>query len=93
MNSLSKLWLMIHKGKSKILKVDSMNKPPNKQEGEAREEVVDKLGGTDADIKVWIRKSFLKASHSVEKGLRIPELPRNTSTKTRNFDSLVKSVV
>ena len=56
----------IHKGKSKILKVDATSTSPIMLEGEALEgvdsfvylgSVVDKQGGTDADVKIRIGKA------------------------------------
>lgn len=61
------LGLIIHKGKSKILKVNNNNTAPIRLEGEALEKVesftylgsvVDKWGGTEADVKVRIGKAM-----------------------------------
>ncbi|KAJ8342709.1 hypothetical protein SKAU_G00326370 [Synaphobranchus kaupii] len=58
-----RLGLNVHKGKSKVLKVNTDNVTPITLEGDVLEEVesftylgsiVDKLGGTDADVKVRI---------------------------------------
>jgi hypothetical protein len=62
----------IHRGKSKVLKVNAASTTPIKLEGEALEEVesftylgsiVDKQGGTNADVKTRIgtaRAAFLQ---------------------------------
>ena len=93
------LGLTIHKGKSKILKVNNNNTTPIRLEGEALEEVesstylgsvVDKLGGTDADVKVRIGKARA-AFHQLQKVWGSSELPRNT--KIRIFNSMVKPVL
>ena len=68
-------------------------------EGEALEEVesftylgsvVDKLGGTDADVKVRIGKARA-AFHQLKKVSGSSELPRNT--KIRIFNSMVKPII
>ena len=93
------LGLTIHKGKSKILKVNNNHTTPIMLEGEALEEVesfaylgsvVDKLGGTDADMKVRIRKAKA-AFHQLKKVSGFSELPRNT--KIRIFNSMLKPVL
>ena len=92
------LGLTMHKGKSKILKVNN-NTTPIRLEGEALEEVesstylgsvVDKLGGTDADVKVQIGKARA-AFHQLQKVWGSSELPRNT--KIRIFNSMAKPVL
>ena len=89
----------IHKGKSKILKVNINNTTPIRLEGEALEEVesftylgsvVNKLGGTDADVKVRIVKARA-AFHQLKKVWGSSELPRNT--QIRIFNSMVKPVL
>ena len=61
-----RLGLNIHRGKSKILKKNSASTAPILLEDVALEEVesftylgsiVDKKGGTDADVRVWIGKA------------------------------------
>lgn len=93
------LGLIIHKGKSKILKVNNNNTAPIRLEGEALEEVesftylgsvVDKLGGTDADVKVPIGKARA-AFHQLKNFWGSSELPRNI--KIRIFNSMVKPVL
>lgn len=83
------LGLIIHKGKSKIFKVTS----------EALEEVesftylgsiVEKLGGKDADVKVWIGEARA-AFHQLKKVWESVELLMNT--KIRIFNSMVKPVL
>ena len=93
------LGLTIHKGKTKILKVNNNNTTPVTLAGEALEEVesftylgsvVDKLGGTDADVKVRIGKARA-AFHQLRNVWKSSELPRNT--KIRIFNSMVKPVL
>ena len=91
--------LSIHKGKTKVLKVNDKSNNPVKLENEAIEEVeaftylgsvVDKLGGTDADIKTRISKArgaFIQLN-KVWKSREIGQ-----QTKIRIFNSNVKSVL
>lgn len=91
--------LNIHKGKTKILKVNDNCNEPVKLEQEPIEEVetftylgsiVDKLGGTDADIKKRISKA--RAVFIQLKNIwKSKEIGRNT--KLRLFNSNVKSVL
>jgi len=90
--------LIVHKGKSKILKVNN-NTAPIRLEGEALEEVesftylgsvVVKWGGTDKDVKVRIGKARA-AFHQLKKVWGSFELPRNT--KIRIFNSMIKPVL
>ena len=62
----AKLGLNIHRGKSKVLKVNACSTMPIILEGRALEEietftylgsVVDKQGGTDEDVKIRINKA------------------------------------
>ena len=62
----ARMGINIHKGKSKVLKVNATIISPIMLEGEAVEEfesfvyldsVVDKQGGTDADVKIRIGKA------------------------------------
>ncbi|KAK3786059.1 hypothetical protein RRG08_058122 [Elysia crispata] len=66
MENSRRLGLNIHRGKSKILKINSASTAPILLEDVALEEVesftylgsiVDKKGGTDADVRVWIGKA------------------------------------
>ena len=91
--------LTIHKGKSKILKVNNNNTTPIMLEGEALEEVegftylgnlVGKLRVTDADVKVQIGEARA-AFHHLKKVWGFSELPRNT--KIRIFNSITKPVL
>lgn len=61
-----KVGLYIHRGKTKILKVNPTSKEPVRLDGKALEEMesftylgsmVDKHGGTDADVKTRISKA------------------------------------
>ncbi|XP_073714068.1 uncharacterized protein [Misgurnus anguillicaudatus] len=91
--------LNINKHKTKILKVNNIKNDPVLLDGEALEEVeaftylgsvIDKQGGTDADVKARIRKAraaFLQLRNiwsSKELGLR---------TKVRLFNTNVKTVL
>ena len=62
----ARLGLNVHRGKSKILKANTANTTPIMLEDEALEEVesftyfgsmVDKQGGTDADVRIKIGKA------------------------------------
>ena len=95
----AKLGLSIHRGKSKVLKVNDASATPIKLEGVALEEVesftylgsiVDKQGGTDADVKIRIgkaRAAFLQLKNIWTSS----ELSANT--KIRLFNTIVKSVL
>ena len=95
----TRLGLTIHRGKSKVLKINTANSTPITLEGEALEEVesftylgsiVDKLGGTDADVKVRIGKART-AFHQLKNVWGSSDLPLNT--KIRIFNSMVKPVL
>lgn len=75
----SKIGLNIHKGKTKLLKMNSNFERPVVVNNEALEEVdsfrylgsiVDKLGGTDEDVRIRIK-------------LKLGELPKSVITKSR----------
>ena len=95
----TRLGLTIHRGKSKVLKINTDSITPITLEGEALEEVesftylgsvVDKLGGTDADVKVRIGKARA-AFHQLKNVWGSSDLPLNT--KIRIFNSMVKPVL
>ena len=95
----TRLGLTIHRGKSKVLKIKTDSVTPITLEGEALEEVesftylgsvVDKLGGTDADVKVRIGKARA-AFHQLKNVWGSSDLPLNT--KIRIFNSMVKPVL
>ena len=93
------LGLSIHKGKTKVLKVNSNSNEPIQLDEEPIEEVesfaylgsiVDKVGGTDADIKARIgkaRAAFIQLNNI----WKSKEIGRNT--KLRIFNSNVKAVL
>ena len=95
----SRLGLNIHRGKSKVLKVNATSTSPITLEGEALEEVdsftylgsiVDMQGGTDADVKTRINKArvaFLQLKNIW--GSR----DLSVNTKIRIFNTNVKSVL
>ena len=94
-----KLGLKIHNEKSKLLKVNSTSTHPISIETKTLEEVdsftylgsiVDKQGGTDADIKIRIRKARIAFQQ-----LKNIWTSRNLSykTKIRIFNTNVKSVL
>ena len=94
-----KLGLKIHNEKSKLLKVNSTSTHPISIKTKALEEVdsftylgsiVDKQGGTDADIKIRIRKARIAFQQ-----LKNIWTSRNLSykTKIRIFNTNVKSVL
>ena len=94
-----KLGLKIHNGKSKLLKVNSTSTHPISIETKALEEVdsftylgsiVDKQGGTDADIKIRIRKARI-AFQQLKNIWSSRKLSYNT--KIRIFNTNVKSVL
>lgn len=91
--------LDIHRGKSKVLKVNAVTDTPIRLEGEALEEVesftylgsiVDKNSGTDADVKARIGKARA-AFHQLNNVWRSSDL--GTSTKIRIFNTIVKPVL
>ena len=95
----ARLGLNIHRGKSKVMRVNSANTAPIMLEGEALEEVeeftylgsiVNKQGGTDADVRVRIGKArvaYLQLKNIWSaKDLAI-------TTKIKIFNSNVKSVL
>ena len=95
----ARLGLSIHRGKSKILRVNAADTSPINLEGEALEEVeeftylgsiVDKQGGTDADVRVRTGKArgaFIQLKNIwSSRDLAI-------TTKIRIFNTNVKSVL
>jgi hypothetical protein len=91
--------LNIHRGKSKVRKVNAASTTPIKLDGEALEEVesftyigsiVDKQGETDADVKIRVSKA--RAAF-----LQLKEVWTSrylsTNTKFRLFNSNVKAVL
>ena len=95
----ARLGLNIHRGKSKVMRVNSANAAPIILEGEALEEIeeftylgsiVNKQGGTDADVRVRIGKArvaYLQLKNIWSaKDLAI-------TTKIKIFNSNVKSVL
>ena len=91
--------LNIHKGKSKILKVNATNTSPIMIEGEALEEVdsfvylgsvVDKQGGTDADVKIRIGKA--RAAFQQLKNVWVSN-NLGSKLKVRIFNAMVKPVL
>ena len=95
----ARLGLNIHRGKSKVLRVNSASTEPITLEGEALEEVdeftylgsvVNKQGGTDADVKVRIGKA--RVAYLQLKNIWSAKY-LTTQTKIRIFNSNVKSVL
>ena len=93
------LGLNIHRGKSKVLKVNAANTTPIRLENEALEEVenftylgstVDKQGGTDADIQTRIGKART-AFHQLKNVWGSTDL--TTNIKIRIFNTIVKPVL
>ena len=91
--------LNIHKGKSKILKVNATSTSPIMLEGEALEEVesfvylgsmVDKQGGTDADVKIRIGKA--RAAFQQLKNVWVSN-NLGSKLKVRIFNTMVKPVL
>ena len=94
-----KVGLNVHKGKTKVLKVNDNSNTPIQLDQEAIEEinsfvylgsVVDKLGGTDEDVKTRIKKArvaFIQLNN-IWKSREIGQ-----QTKIRIFNSNVKSVL
>ena len=95
----AKLGLNIHRGKSKVLKVNAGSTMPIMLEGRALEEietftylgsVVDKQGGTDEDVKIRINKA--RTAFMLLKNVwTAREL--SIKTKIRLFNTNVKSVL
>jgi hypothetical protein len=94
-----KIALNIHRGKSKVLKGNAASTTPIKLEDEALEEVesftylgsiVDKQGGTDADVKIRVGKA--KAAFRQLKEVWTSRY-LSTNTTIRLFNSNVKSVL
>lgn len=97
-NSL-RIGLNIHKGKTKVLKVDAADTAPIKLEDEALEEVesftylgsiFDKQGGTDADVRVRIGKART-AFQQWKKGWNSSAL--TIHTKIKLFNTIVKPIL
>ena len=93
----ARLGLNIHRGKSKILKVNAANTTPIRLEGEALEKVesftylgsiTDKQGGTDTDIRTHIGKARV-AFHQLKNVWGSTDLTINI--KIRIFNTIVKS--
>lgn len=91
--------LNIHKGKSKVLKVNAAGTSPIILQGEALEEVeeftylgsiVNKQGGTDADVRARIGKASV-AFHQLKNIWASRDLA--ITTKIRVFNTNVKSVL
>ncbi|KAK3759533.1 hypothetical protein RRG08_045818 [Elysia crispata] len=94
-----RLGLNIHRGKSKILKINSASTAPILLEDVALEEVesftylgsiVDKKGGTDADVRVRIGKARA-AFKQLKNVWKASKLTKNT--KLRLFNTTVKPVL
>ena len=95
----AKLGLNIHKGKSKVLKVNTISTTPVVLEGSPLEEVesftylgsiVDKQGGTDADVRIRIHKA--RTAFILLKDIWTAR-DLSTNTKIRLFNTNVKSVL
>ena len=95
----AKLGLNIHKGKSKVLKVNTIGTTPVVLEGSPLEEVesftylgsiVDKQGGTDADVRIRIHKA--RTAFILLKDIWTAR-DLSTNTKIRLFNTNVKSVL
>jgi hypothetical protein len=95
----SRLGLNIHKGKSRVLKVNATNTSPITLEGEALEQVdsftylgsiLDTQGGTEADVKARINKARV-AFMQLKNIWSSRDLSINT--KIRLFNTNVKSVL
>ena len=96
---MARLGLNIHRGKSKVLKVNAASTTPILLDREALEEVenftylgsiVDKQGGTDADVKIRIgkaRAAFLQLKNVWASS------DLSFSTKIRLFNTIVKPVL
>ena len=95
----AKLGLNIHRGKSKVLKVNAGSTTPIMLEGRALDEIetftylgsiVDKLGGTDADVKIRISKA--RIAFMLLKNIWTAR-DLSIQTKIRLFNTNVKSVL
>ena len=95
----ARLGIKIHKGKNKVLKVNTVKDTPIAQEGEALDKVegftylgsiVDNTGGTIADVKARIGKA--KAAFQRLKNVWRSSL-FGTSTKIRIFNTILKPVL
>ena len=95
----ARLGLKIHRGKSKVLKVNMVTDTPIMLEGEALGEVetftylgsiVDNTGGTEADVRARIGKA--RAAFQQLKNVWRSSL-LGTSTKIRIFNTIVKPVL
>ena len=94
----ARIGLNIHRGKSKVLKVNTTNTTPIMLEEEALEEVesfiylgsiVDKQGGTDADVKIRVGKA--RAAFQQLKNVWVSKHLKN-KLKIRTFNTMVKPV-
>lgn len=95
----ARLGLNINRGKSKVFKTNTTNETPITVQGEALEEVdsftylgsiLDKHGGTDADIRTRIGKART-AFHQLKNIWGSSEI--SATTKIRLFNTLVKPVL
>ena len=95
----ARIGLNIHKGKSKVLKVNATNAAPIMLEDEAIEEVdsfiylgstVDKQGGTDADVKRRVGNA--RAAFQQLKNVWVSKHLSN-KLKIRTFNTMVKPVL
>ena len=95
----AKLGLKIHKGKSKLLKMNTTSSTQITIQSDSLEEVdsftylgsiVDKQGGTDADVKIRISKART-AYHQLKNIWASRDISNNT--KLRIFNTNVKSVL
>ena len=95
----ARICLNIHKGKSKVLKVNATNATPIMLEDEAIEEVdsfiylgstVDKQGGTDADVKRRVGNA--RAAFQQLKNVWVSKHLSN-NLKIRTFNTMVKPVL
>ena len=91
--------LKINKGKSKVMRINTINENPTTVEGERLEEVdsftylgsvVDKQGGTDVDVAAGIGKA--RVAFNMLKDIWTSKEIR-TQTKLRIFNTNVKSVL
>ena len=95
----ARIGLNIHKGKSKVLKVNATSTAPIMLEEEALEEVesfvylgsiVDKQGGTDADVKTRVGKA--RTAFQQLRNVWVSRHLRN-NLKIRIFNTMVKPVL
>lgn len=95
----SRLGLTIHKGKSKVLRVNEVNEMPIILEGEELEEVekftylgsvIDKQGGTEADVKARMGKARVKF-HQMKKIWGTSAL--SIKSKIRVFNTMIKPIL